>query len=224
MPTNERKDRPHDRLAYYQEMRALARAKRALYGVQTDSLDLRVIRSIYKAEGITIDLWDVKGKNIRASYFCEDDDYSVLINKNLPRTPKLFALTHELKHHYWDQEIIKGGVIRCGDYNKNELIEKGAEVFAAEFIYPELEMRALASKLVINQLTCTPEKIVEFKRECSACISYTFIVKRFERFGFIKKGVYVKVHFQKLEEEIYGPPIYKQAWFKERRAKRNTHH
>jgi hypothetical protein len=43
-------------------------------------------------------------------------------------------------------------------------------------------------------------------------------VKRFEWFGFCPRGAYDKVQFQKLEEEIYGLPIYKQEWFKKQRA------
>jgi Zn-dependent peptidase ImmA (M78 family) len=53
--------------------------------------------------------------------------------------PRLFALVHELKHHYIDQESIRGGELKCGDYNANQIIEKGAEVFAAEFIYQKLK-------------------------------------------------------------------------------------
>src|SRR5205085_528155 len=130
------------------------------------------------------------GNKIRASYFCDDGDCSVLLKKDLPPAPKLFALAHELKHHYVDQQLIKDRVIQCGDYNRNEFIEKTAEVFAAEFIYPEGEMRALAASMGINARTCTKEKIIDFKRACPVCISYTFIVKRFERFGFCPRGAY----------------------------------
>jgi Zn-dependent peptidase ImmA (M78 family) len=198
-------------------MCALAQEKRILYGITTNSLNLTVIQRIYKSEGITIDRWNIKGRKLKAAYFC-DGDCSVLINKNLPREPKLFALVHELKHHYVDQDSILSGEISCGDYNANEVIEIGAEVFAAEFIYPASEMRELASRLAIQTGTCTPEKIVEFKRSCQAVVSYQFLVKRFERFGFITTGVYKKIQFVKLEEKIYGPPIYKQEWYKEQRA------
>jgi Zn-dependent peptidase ImmA (M78 family) len=186
---------------------------------RNSKLNLIVMGRIYKTEGITIDRRTLRGSKIRASYFCDDGDCSVLLNKDLPREPKLFSLAHELKHHYIDQEIIQGGQIRCGDYNRNEFIEKSAEVFAAEFIYPEAEMRILAASMNINALTCTKELIVEFKRACPACVSYIFIVKRFARFGFFPKGTYTGVRFQKLEEELY-PPIYKQEWFKERRTRK----
>jgi len=71
-------------------MRALALAKRAHYSIETSSLNLRVIRGIYREENIKIDSWEVRGQKIRAAYFCNDGDYSVLVNKNLPKEPKLF--------------------------------------------------------------------------------------------------------------------------------------
>lgn len=207
---------------YYQQMRYLALAKRAEYNIETASLNLTVVRGIYKKEGIRIDRWDVRGRKIKAAYFCGDNDISVLINKNIPMLPRLFALVHELKHHYVDQESIRGGDLKCGDYNANEIIEKGAEVFAAEFIYPESEMLELTKVLGIQNGTCTAEKVVEFKRNCPAKVSYTFLVKRFEWFQFISKGEFKGVQFQKLEESIYGLPIYKQEGFKLTRKQRKS--
>jgi Zn-dependent peptidase ImmA (M78 family) len=200
------------RSQYYSELRALAQAKRLEHKVRTSTLNLRFVQCIYRTEGIKIDYWDYKSRKIRAAYLCDDGEYSVAVNKNLPREPKLFALIHELKHHYNDQEALKDGHIKCGDYNANELIEKGAEVFAAEFIYPEDEMRALADQLGICAGNCNPEQIVEFKRSCGAYVSYRFLVKRFEWFNFIASGAYRKVQFQNLEEKMYGVPFYKQKW------------
>jgi Zn-dependent peptidase ImmA (M78 family) len=201
---------------YYQDMRQLAHSKRTEHQVQTATLDLTVIRRIYRAEGIKMDYWDTSNK-IRAAYFCEDNDYSVLINKKLPREPKLFSMVHELKHHYVDQSIINEGKIRCGDYNANQTIEIAAEVFAAEFIYPESEMLALLSELGITKDNCSPEKVVEFKRKCAAVVSYKFIVKRFEWFRLCAGGAYKKIKFQNLEESLYGRPFYKEEWFKRHR-------
>lgn len=209
------------RSAYYGQMRDLALEKRAEHRVETATLNLRTMQRIYKAEGIRIDRWDLKGRKIRAAYFCDDGDCSVLLNKNLPREPKLFSLAHELKHHYTDQEQIQGGKIRCGDYNANELIEIAAEVFAAEFLYPEAEMRTLVDELAITSDTCNNERIVELKRACPVPVSYKFVLKRLERMGISQSGRYSKVHFRKLEEELY-PPIYKQDWFKGYRARKNT--
>ena len=178
------------------------------------------LTGIYREEGIKIDRWDLKSSRIRAVYFCDNDDRSVMVNKNLPVVPKLFSLVHELKHHYRDQRIIQSGKIHCGDYNANQVIEIGAEVFAAEFIYPENEMRGLIQQLDIKGQNNKPEKVVEFKRACLAPISYQFIVKRFERFGLCSRGSYKGVRFQQLEEAHFGMPIYKQPWFQRHREKK----
>lgn len=205
---------------YYREMKALALRKRAEHNIETEKLNLRIIQQIYKSERIRIDPWDIKGSRIRAAYFCDSDDNSVMVNSRLPREPKLFALVHELKHHYVDQPQILDGKLRCGAYNANQMIEIGAEVFSAEFIYPEAEMCGLADKLGISSENCTSEKIIEFKRSCPAIISYKFIVKRFEWFGFCQEGQFKQEQFRKLEESIYGLPIYKQPWFQRHRAKK----
>ncbi len=211
-----------NRWEYYEQTRELALAKRAALKVETASLNLTRMRQLYRVEGIRIDRWNTQGRKIRAAYFCDEDDFSVLLNKNLPREPMLFSLAHELKHHYLDRGIIHDGQIRCGDYNANQTIEIAAEIFAAEFIYPEAEMQELVCSIGITPQTCSPEKIIELKRVCPASISYSFIVKRLERFGLCQKGEYKKFHFQKLEEKLYGVPIYKQDWFKRYRARQKS--
>ena len=209
-----------NRFEYYQKMKELALQKRTHYSIDSPSLGLRTVRDIYKAEGIRIDLWDIKGSRLRAAYFCDENDFSVLINSNLPREPRLFSLVHELKHHYVDRESLPNGQIKCGDYNASQVTEIGAEVFAAEFIYPETEMRELAGSLGITRVTLTPNKVVEFKRLCPATVSYQFILKRFERFGFCRRDEYQRIQFRKLEEQIYGVPIYKREWFRRHRARK----
>jgi Zn-dependent peptidase ImmA (M78 family) len=210
------------RSAYYEAMKALAQSKRNLYGIRSDSINLTQIRRIYKNENIRIDLWDFKSPRIRAAYFSDNDGISVAVNKRLPKEPRLFSLIHELKHHYVDRKALASGKIQCGDYNANEVVEIGAEVFAAEFIYPEKEMRELADQLEITSQNCTKGKIVEFKRSSPAPISYIFIVKRFEWFRYCSREDFKGVQFQKLEEELYGSPIYKQPWFQRHQARKKT--
>ena len=48
----------------------------------------------------------------------DDNDPGVLVNKILPREPRLFSLLHELKHHYTDRPLIEAGGLQCGDYNR----------------------------------------------------------------------------------------------------------
>src|SRR5580698_8910045 len=123
------------RTEYYFALKTLAREKRDHYTVSTAQFGLREARQIYKAEGIRIDYWPLP-KKIKALYMCADGDFSVALQKSLPDEPKLFALMHEYKHHLTDREALGAGVIHCGDYNANQEIEIGAEIFAAEFLYP----------------------------------------------------------------------------------------
>jgi Zn-dependent peptidase ImmA (M78 family) len=195
------------RRLYYEELQRLAREKRAQHNVDTSAFGLREARAIFKAEGIRIDHWPLPRK-IKALYMCEDGDCSVALQKSIPYEPKLFALIHELKHHYKDRAALGSGVIHCGDYDANELIEKGAEVFAAEFIYPESEFECDLGKLglTIKQ----PADVVAFKRSCRARVSYRFITKRLERLGRISADQFDGVQFQKLEEQIHGVPFYRR--------------
>lgn len=195
------------RRLYYEELQRLAREKRAKYNVDTSSFGLREVRAIFKAEGIRIDHWPLPRK-IKALYICEDDDPAVALQKSIPYEPKLFALVHELKHHYKDRAALGAGVIDCGDYCANELIEKGAEVFAAEFIYPEVEFEGDLDNLGLTVTRAAD--VVAFKRSCRARVSYRFICKRLERLGRISPGQFNGVQFQKLEEQIHGEPFYKR--------------
>jgi Zn-dependent peptidase ImmA (M78 family) len=204
--------------AYYESLKLLARQKREQFCLTTKSINLTAIKGIYRAEGITIDLWELKPR-IRAVYMCDEDDPSVLINKTLPPEPRLFALAHELKHHFCDRQQLQEGQIPCGKYNENREIEIGAEVFAAELIFPEAEFLTIARDMGLSSMAATPEDVVKFKRAAAAPVSYQFVQKRFEYFNLAPRGKFAKIKFTVLEEQMFGVPIYKQQWFKARRAK-----
>jgi Zn-dependent peptidase ImmA (M78 family) len=205
-----------DRQLHYQRIRDLARRKRTEHAVQTGSFGVREIRAIYRKERVLIDIRKLPSC-LKAIYLVQDGEASVAVQKDLPDEPKIFALMHELKHHWFDQELIKSEAFSCGDYNANELEEKGAEVFAAEFIYPDAEL--FDDLQTCNGSVWRPEDIVRFKRDhCRAKVSYTFIRKGLERRGLIKPKEFADVRFQKLEHEIYGLPFYRQRWFRDRRG------
>jgi Zn-dependent peptidase ImmA (M78 family) len=205
-------------VAKYDAVIELAKAKRAEHAISTATLNLSVIRRVYKAEAVKIDKWSF-GSKIRAVYMFDDGDASVAINNKLPRVPALFSLVHELKHHFLDRDLIQNGALRCGDYNANEAIEVAAEVFAAEFIYPEHEFLECVGAMGIQPNVWTAEDVVRLKRACNALVSYQFLSKRLQRLGFVAHGSFSKVQFQKLEEQMFGVPIYKTDWFKARRKR-----
>jgi Zn-dependent peptidase ImmA (M78 family) len=205
--------------AYYSSMRSLAVEKRRELAIDTSSICLSRLRTIFKAEGITIDLRKLPPR-IRGVYMCDDDDPSVLINKSLPEEPRIFTMVHELKHHYCDRGALNTGELKCGDYNQNEMIEIGAEVFAAEFIFPASEFITATHSVGMEAGNCTAEMLVHLKRTCKAKVSYTFLQKGLERLNLIDKGQFKGVKFTVLEERIYGTPIYKQDWFRDRRGRK----
>lgn len=200
---------------YYQALKALARSKRTEYGVVTEHLGLREMREIYKREGIVIDLWPYRMKKIRAAYMVIDGAPHVMLNKAItPVEPRLFSMAHELKHHHVDRDQAAASPRGLGckeyvNYRGVPEIEIGAEVFAAEFLFPEDEFREWASGILDSQ-KCAKEDVVRLKRACPAKVSYTFIVKRLERLKFIGPSAFAGVHFQKLEESIYGEPFYRR--------------
>lgn len=204
-----------DRVSYYSNLRQLAHRKREEFGVHTDSFGLRSARTIYRREGITIDSRKLSS-GLKAIYMNSDGLTSVAIREGLPDEPKLFALIHELKHHWTDQDLLRSGFLACGAYNENELIEKGAEVFAAEFIYPEQEFSEDAKAMGVS--TWQIADVVRFKRDKSrAKVSYTFITKRLERLRLVLPEQFRGVQFRKQEEQLYGTPLYRQPWFQARR-------
>jgi Zn-dependent peptidase ImmA (M78 family) len=123
-----------NRSAYYSEMKVLARAVREKYGLTTARVQKSHLRAIYRDLGIRIDLWPYRLKELRGAYFNDDLGPTVMLAKCLPEDPMVFTMSHELKHHLVDRDIT---VACCSDRTANKHIEIGAEIFAAEFIYPE---------------------------------------------------------------------------------------
>ena len=191
-------------------MKALARDVRARYGVTTGDINLTTIRRIYREEGIVLDYWDQKLKKVRGAYTCIDGESFVMVKMNLPKEPRIFCLCHELKHHYVDQHLCDNAGLYCQDpsWEEADPVEISAEIFAAEFIFPEQEFLVLLHKLGLEDV-CRAEGVVHIKRNSLAPISYKFIQKRLSWFGVTDPEDFRGVQFRKLEESIYGVPFYK---------------
>lgn len=208
---------------YYEELKTLARTIREKHNVVTSDLGLRKLKSVCAAEGITkVDLWKPRFKKVRAAYIAVGDESFILLNANIkPVEPRLFSLAHELKHHLRDRDQARDIPLGCGktfDPASATEIEIGAEIFAAEFIFPELECREWI-ETTIGYGTCTAADVVRLKRSCPAKVSYTFIVKRLERFGRVPNGAFENVKFQNLEDNLYGVPYYRRRTISLRNAR-----
>jgi hypothetical protein len=171
---------------------------------------------VYSSLDIRIDLWDHKFKELRGAYFNDDLGATVMIPKGLPAEPTVFSLGHELKHHLVDREL---GAAYCYASNNSEPIEIGAEIFAAELIFPEQEFSdTLAAYDLING-QCTPEILVRLKRDTRTTLSFAGIAKRAEFLGFAPSGSLAKVRWRVLEEQMYGEPVYKRVIAARQRSK-----
>lgn len=134
------------RSAYYEDLKRLALEKRAEYRVDTAALGLAEVRTIYKAEGIRLDHWPLPRK-VKALYMCDDGDCSVALQRSLPYEPKLFALIHELKHHYRDRAALGAGVIHCGDYAQMSLLKRERRCLPRNLSIPKQSSPRIFKKL-----------------------------------------------------------------------------
>ena len=116
-------------------------------------------------------------------------------------------MAHELKHHLVDSAE---GMVNCIDGKIDRKIEIGAEVFAAEFLFPDSLFSQSMSGMGITEGNCSAETIVHLKQETRTTLSYAGLVKKAEWLKFAVKGSLPKSGWKKLEERIYGIPFYKK--------------
>ncbi len=195
------------RSEYYQSMQQLARDQRAAHEITGPCVTRSDMRRVYKAHGLKIDLWPYPLKGVRGAYFNDELGPSVLLAKKLPTDPLVFTMAHELKHHLVDRS---DGVALCLAGNQSAVVEIGAEVFAAEFLFPEADFVQSMGAMGIALGACVAETLVRLKRDSKTTLSYAGLVKRAERLGYMPPGTTTNVKWKALEESIFGVPIYKR--------------
>jgi Zn-dependent peptidase ImmA (M78 family) len=164
------------------------------------------LRKIYRQEGIRIDLWP-HFKGLRGAYFHDEHGATVVLNANLPEDPRVFTMAHELKHHLVDRAL---GLAFCDVGNQNEEIEIGAEVFAAELIFPEQDFIDALTGMGVGRGQCTAESLVRLKTQTRTTLSYAGLAKTAVRLKFAPEGAFDRVKWRKLEERLNGEPVYKR--------------
>lgn len=204
-PRNKNNTQHITRNEYYRLMRTLAHQKRTEYQLITSQISLSSIRQIYKREGIKIDTAPNHLRKLKAAYFNDSDGCSVFLNMKLPDEPRLFAMIHELKHHFIDRDKLSCVCLEL--YKRMPEIEIGAEIFAAEFLFPESEFRQFTVNMGIK-VHATAEDIVKLNYHSPARISYQFLLKRLEWLKLINHGEYRNISFHKLHARIHGSPHY----------------
>jgi Zn-dependent peptidase ImmA (M78 family) len=168
---------------YYEQMRKLAHAVRDRYAITGPRVTRSDFHRIYEAEGITIDYWP-RLKKLRGAYFHDELGPSVLISKSLPEDPSIFTLGHELKHHLVDRE---SGRLECSAGNASSQLEIGAEVFSAEFLFPDALFADLMNGMGVQKGKCNAESIARLKHDTKTTLSYTGLLKKAAWLGFAAK-------------------------------------
>lgn len=161
---------------YYYDMRELALEVRTRNGVEGADVSMREMWRIYCAEGIEGFDFRRGFKDLRGAYFNDDCGVTVMLAGGLPDEPTIFTMAHELKHHLVDSKI---GSVFCRTDEQTRRIEIGAEVFAAELIYPERDFVYDLFRLLRGMpQTVSPELLVELKRTTQTTLSYAALAKR----------------------------------------------
>lgn len=196
-----------NRRAYYEKLKALARAERDKHGFTTPRVMLADLRRIYGVYGIRIDLWQGNLRHLRGAYLNDECGPTVMVAKSLPREPRIFTMAHELKHHLVDRGL---DLWYCDQSNESEPIEIGAEIFAAELIFPEQDFASALQDMGVDLGACTAQTVVHLKDRTQTTLSYASLAKRAEWMGYAATGAFRGVRWKTLEEELLGVPLYKQ--------------
>jgi hypothetical protein len=188
-------------------MKVLARQVRLDYGLTTPRVLRSDLRRIYRDKGVKIDLWPHRLKQLRGAYFYDELGATVMLVKGLPEAPMVFTMAHELKHHLTDRDAV---VSYCAAKNQDEPSEIGAEVFAAELIFPEGDFISLMNEMGVQPGRCSPEDIVRLRCTSHTTLSYAGLAKRAVFLDYASASSLEGVKWVKLEEQIYGVPFYRR--------------
>src|SRR5207302_1375777 len=102
--------------------------------------------------------------------------------------PRIFTMAHELKHHLADRD---SPGFQCQFANVgSDPVEIGAEVFAAELIFPEEDFAQLLATMGVPPNDCTAEQIVHVKHRTRTTLSYQGLVKRAEFLQLAPSGTF----------------------------------
>jgi len=186
---------------YYYDLKQLARQVRAENGLDSPRVTSGDMRRIYFRNGIEIDLWPYRFRNLRGAFISDELGTTVMLAKNLPQDPMVFTMAHELKHFYRDRDL---GVSYCDQSNITRTLEIGAEIFAAELIFPDRDFMAQLNKMRIRKDQCLPRTLVELKHTTKTTLSYAGLAIKAERLRFAPANSLTKVKSWRKLERLYG--------------------
>jgi Zn-dependent peptidase ImmA (M78 family) len=187
--------------AYYEELKLLARQVRAENGLRSPRVLASDLRRIYDKHGIVIDSWPYRLRNLRGAFISDHLGATVMLASGLPQDPMVFTMAHELKHFFRDRDL---GISYCDQSNLSKTIEVGAEIFAAELIFPDQDFIKHMRVLRVGRDQCLPKTLVQLKRKTRTTLSYSGLAIKAERLGFAPPSSLTRIKTWRKFESIYA--------------------
>jgi Zn-dependent peptidase ImmA (M78 family) len=186
---------------YYEDLKRLARQVRAKYGLITPRVLPSDLRRIYFNNGIEIDIWPYRLRNLRGAFICDNLGTTVMLAGGLPQDPLVFTMAHELKHFFRDRDL---GFSYCDQSNMNRTLEIGAEVFASELLFPDRDFVMHMERMGVRRNQCLPNTLVHLKHWTRTTLSYAGLAIKAERLRFAPAGSLTKVKTWRKLEAAYS--------------------
>lgn len=189
---------------YYEDLKLLARQVRAENGLSSPRVLPSDLMRIYAKHGIEVDEWPYRFRHLRGAFIDDHLGTTVMLAKGLPRDPMAFTMAHELKHFYRDRDL---GISYCDQSNLNRSLEIGAEIFAAELLFPDRDFVAHMKMIGIRRDECLPKTLVHLKRKTGTTLSYAGLAIKAERLGFAPSHSLTTVKTWRKFEALYDEPM-----------------
>lgn len=190
-----------NRQAYFEDLKLLARQVRAENGLRSPRVLASDLRRIYDKHGIVIDSWPYRLRNLRGAFISDHLGNTVLLASGLPQDPMVFTMAHELKHFFRDRDL---GISYCDQSNLSKTVELGAEIFAAELLFPDQDFIKHMCALGVRRDECLPKTLVQLKVRTRTTLSYAGLAIKAERLGFAPPCSVTRVKTWRKLEELYG--------------------
>ena len=187
--------------SYYEDLRQLARQVRAENGLSSPRVLVSDLLRIYAKNGITVDEWPYRFRNLRGAFINDELGPTVMVSKGLPQDPKVFTMAHELKHYFRDRDL---GISYCDQSNLNKSLEVGAEIFAAELLFPDRDFMSHMSAMGIRRDQCLPKTLIQLKRKTGTTLSYAGLAIKAERLGYAPSHSLTTIKTWRRFEALYS--------------------
>ena len=188
---------------YYEDLKQLARQVRAENGLSSPRVLASDLMRIYAKYGIVIDEWPYRFRHLRGAFINDHLGMTVMVAKGLPRDPMVFTMAHELKHFFRDRDL---GISYCDQSNLNKSLEIGAEIFAAELLFPDRDFVAHMRTMGIRRDQCLPKNLIQLKRQTGTTLSYAGLAIKAERLGFAPSHSLTTIKTWRRLEALYSTP------------------